>query len=141
MIILNWFNYWWCYDGYYCFLMMSCNDYDALLCDCLQIVVIILSLCYPRYYYNYICIYVVLHNIDECKYIMYYIVMLSHIETITWTDDMMYVYYCLQYIDNSNWDIICYFMNIRICWQRTMHGDCCIHVSLYDYDIHTVYRM
>ena len=54
-----------------------------------------------------IYVYVEVHNIYECKYMMYYILMWSHIETIAWTDDMIYVYLCLQYIANSNWDILC----------------------------------
>ena len=43
-------------------------------------------------------VYVELHNIYECKYMMYYILMSSHIETITWSDDMIYVYLCLEYL-------------------------------------------
>ena len=43
-------------------------------------------------------VYVALHNIYECKYMMYYILMWSHIETITWSDDMIYVYLCLEYL-------------------------------------------
>ena len=162
LIILLCFNcFYWRRNYYYC-----CSNYNYYCCyySCLLlflltrrhiiviwffILLLLLNSCNNTWFMllkllllQVIDVYVEPHNIYECKYMMYYYTNVKSYRNDNlkrWYDICLFV--PAVFIDNSNWDMmICLFINVRMCWQRTMHGDCCIHLSLYDYDIHTVYR-